>query len=132
MELLDVAVRGELNCEDGSFGGVDAQRLAVGGKFLWRPRITPARVDVSFATVGLLLDGPTSWPGNERTRVVGLTMAAVDDDKMAVADRKRWLKDAQDYAPDVYRQLVRFYRQRGTSTPPTTSPSPTRTTGAGT
>lgn len=113
MDLQDVTVRRDLNCGNGRFDEVDGQRLTVGGTFDWRPRAVPAEVDLSFATVGLLRDRPGSWPTEKRTRLVGLTITSVDDDEMPAGARISWLADAKEYAPEVYQQLVRIYRQCG-------------------
>ena len=121
VELLDAGVGRELNCEGGAFKSLKAQRLNVGAKFGWRPREVPAEVDVSFADVGLLLDGEGSWPeGQDKTVLNGFNFRILGEDAGpgkngdAVRYRINWLKRAR-YAPNVYRQLSQIYRQKGMS-----------------
>lgn len=129
VELVDATVGRYLNCKGGKFGSLDAQRLTVGGKFDWRPGQLPRKVDVSFADVGLLMDDPeSSWPlGRNQdaedeyswnTRLAGFICRDVDEEEARrkrvdlTQDRIDWLKSA-GYAPGVYRQLARIYRQKG-------------------
>ncbi len=112
VELIDAIIGRELDCRGGKFATFDAQRLEVRGKFDWRPDETPKRVDVSFANVGLLLDGPASWPADNRTRLIGFTFRDVGLETTA-KQRIEWLKGSEGYAPDIYQQLVRIYRQKG-------------------
>jgi hypothetical protein len=121
VELLDAGVGRELNCGGGAFKILKAQRLNVGAKFEWRPREVPAEVDVSFADVGLLLDGEGSWPeGQNKTVLNGFNFRILGEDAGpekkgdAVRYRINWLKHAK-YAPNVYRQLSQIYRQKGMS-----------------
>ncbi|WIX98321.1 hypothetical protein QRX60_30160 [Amycolatopsis mongoliensis] len=107
----DAAVKCDLNCKNGSFDTLDAQRLTVGGTFDWQPHETPGKADVSFATLGLLRDRPPSWPPD--TRLAGLTVKSFDGGNMSAEERITWLEKAGEYAPEVYHQLVRFYRQCG-------------------
>ncbi len=113
VELMDATIGGELNCEQGEFGIFHAQRLEVSGTFDWQPRPEALEcVDVSFANVGLLLDRPASWPANNRTRLVGFTFRDLDL-KTTAQERIKWLETTEGYAPDIYQQLVRTYRQKG-------------------
>ena len=127
VELTDATVGRELNCKDGKFEKLDAPRLRVGAKFDWQPNKTPECVDVSFAEVSLLHDNPNSWPSGEkgprknRTELVGFTFGDLGEEvygsgteKKAVQTRIDWLKNVS-YAPGVYRQLTRIYRQKGRS-----------------
>jgi hypothetical protein len=112
VELDDATISHELNCQGAKCTKLGAQRLSVGAKFDWRPRETPEEVDVSFATIGLLRDMPSSWPANKKTRLVGFTVRSLDMEPTA-QDRITWLGQTESYAPDVYQQLIRIYRQYG-------------------
>ena len=125
VELMDATVGRELNCKDGKFGRFDAQRLTVDGKFDWRPSQVPETVDVSFASVGLLLDDLNkSWPKAEKnddpkTKLIGFTFRDLEEGGTGARGKEdptghriSWLNYAS-YAPDAYRQLTRIYRQKG-------------------
>jgi hypothetical protein len=127
-----------LNCDGGTVGILDARGVRVGAKFDWRPSQNPEGVDISFADVELMLDGPKSWPikkteskkskltilteficrkagkdvsENYKTKLDGFTFRNVDKD-ISVRKRIDWLHSAK-YAPDVYEQLSRIYRKKG-------------------
>lgn len=113
VELIDATISRELNCGNGKFGELIAQRLVVGTKFVWQPRETPKEVNLAGATIGLLRDHfPKSWPKGE-TRVAGLTIGNLGDESQAKArQRIEWHKD-EGYAPGIYQQLTRIYREKG-------------------
>jgi hypothetical protein len=106
-----------LTCNKGQFDTIHAQRLTVKEHFIWKPAGVPRVVDVSYAKVGELLDDPGAWPEKReghrrRTVLTGFTFASINDG-MDVQKRIDWLKQASRYAPDVYQQLVRIYREDG-------------------
>ena len=133
---------GVLNCNGGTFRTFTAPGLTVRTKFDWKPSQRPEGVDLSFADVELMLDGPGSWPVKETESKKSkskskLTILAeficrkagedVSEDYKTRLDgftfrnvdkdihvRKRidWLHSAR-YAPDVYEQLSHIYRQKG-------------------
>jgi hypothetical protein len=124
-ELMDATVGRELNCKQGNFQEFDARRLTVSGKFDWRPSHAPEMVNVSFASVGLLVDDPdSSWPGDgaqtdPKTKLVGFTFQDLEDEPQGAGKkedcakrRTDWLRKAS-YAPGVYQQLTRVYQRKG-------------------
>ena len=110
VELADARVARELKCNNGTFDTLEAERLNA-GVFDWTPGSRPKAVNVRFADVGLLRDTPLSWPSG--TRLTGFTFQAVEGG--AERERETWLGQAEQFAPDVYQQLVQIFRRTGRS-----------------
>jgi hypothetical protein len=113
VQLIEATVGRQLNCNGGRFETLSARGLKVGSVFGWRPSATPTgKVDVSFAEVGQLWDGPHSWPTDGKTKLPGFTFQSLGGSTKVKA-RSDWLRNAKSYAPNVYEQLIRIYRRDG-------------------
>jgi hypothetical protein len=111
VSLAGATVGHDLNCAGGDLPSLHAPGLTVGSSFIWRPGRTPrGPVDVSFAQVGRLDDDLAGWPPRA-TSLAGFIFGSLAESR-AAGERCRWLGNS-GYAPDVYQQLVRFYRQSG-------------------
>lgn len=111
VDLTDASVGRMVNCRRATIRVFKAPRVQIGSVFDWRLEKPPESVDVSFGEIGLLRDTAHSWPVG--TRLSGLTLLAVEE--TMEPEREAWLAKAANFAPDVYHQLVRIYRDNGQS-----------------
>lgn len=121
--LLEHArIDGDLRCDGGRFRAgagcaIAARRLSVDGTLAWNPVAAPnGRVDFADASLGRLEDSPTSWPSgaasDDRSLTILQGLAFRSCTKWTAEERKAWLREAE-FAPQVYEQLSRIYRQIG-------------------
>jgi hypothetical protein len=110
VQLAAASVGRELTCQQGTFTAFHARGLKVGSSFVWRPAAAPTTCDLSFGAVGKLDDDLNSWPAGATT-LVGFTFDSIAEPRSA-RERCRWLANS-GYAPDVYQQVARIYRQAG-------------------
>ncbi|MFV1991183.1 MAG: hypothetical protein ACC652_10625, partial [Acidimicrobiales bacterium] len=119
--LAAVAIDGQLDCTDGTFSapdeiGLNMQGTAIGGSFLWQPRelVGTTGVDLTAASVSLLVDDVALWPQPGRMRLDrfaygGFAPGSASD----AATRIEWIESTGEFHSQPYEQLAAVFRSMG-------------------
>ena len=99
----------QLSCPSGI--ALDAPALAASQLILLPAAPVEGTVNLSHAVIGVLRDGPDSWP--EQVRLDGLAYRALDP-QLPARQRLQWLaRDPRGHQPQPYEQLASLYNSIG-------------------
>jgi hypothetical protein len=118
VRLVAAKVGGQLNCSEGSFSNPQGDALNLrwtsAATLILRPKKPLAGiVRLTNAHVGTYHDSKDTWPAD--LRLDGFTYGTMEaQPPVNVKERLGWLKHHRgDYAPQLYEELAKFYRNAG-------------------
>ncbi|WP_326823788.1 pentapeptide repeat-containing protein [Streptosporangium sp. NBC_01756] len=80
-------------------------------ELIWLPTSVKGGVNLGYSRIGVLFDGPASYP--DEVRLNGLTYEALRG-RWTVAERLSWVcRDSDGYRPQPYEQLAAWFRRIG-------------------
>lgn len=118
-------IDGQLGCSGGEFRGypiaITLESVIVKEAFFWRQiKGLWGKVDLTNATVGLLVDDPDSWPIKGDLRLAGFSYEALGSNTTpSYYNRLDWLNRqyaphlAEDFRPQPFEQLVKVLKASG-------------------
>jgi hypothetical protein len=120
VRLVGARIGGRLSFNDAVLINPDALAVdleaATANELILRPGRTEGGVDLTNARVGLFGDDPAALTANNPGRLLlrGFTYETLDNDKVDVQARLRWLTHHQHgYTSQIYDQLAAAYRRAG-------------------
>ena len=120
-------IGGQLGCSGGEFYGyplaITLESAIITQAFFWRHiKGLWGALDLTNASVGLLVDDPDSWPKKGNLRLAGFTYDALGGNTNPnYYDRLDWLNRQylphlkEDFRPQPFEQLVKVLRESGRS-----------------
>lgn len=118
-------IGGQLGCSGGEFCGyplaITLEAATISEAFFWRHiKGLWGIVDLTSASVGILVDDPDSWPKKGKLRLVGFTYDALGSNTNPnYYDRLDWLNRQyfphlkEDFRPQPFEQLIKVLRASG-------------------
>lgn len=115
VRLVGTQVSGDLNCRCASFSQLNAQRATIKGNFFWSAsqNASAARLDLTNATAGAIVDDMLSWPEKGNLSLDGFTYNRFSEGPRDANSRLDWLSRQEKFTPQPYRQLANVLHETG-------------------